>query len=197
MFLDALLPLEQRRVWMAGRYWFKDDQHNQWPSSMVEQCQRCRQILEDACIQKGVSRWHVSCFNCARCHRPLATELHHSRLIMTGPQGEVLLCCEICTERSIPRRNVMENDEEKQGFDEHNKEECARWVSQLEQCLSRVKAALARLHGVLPGTYIRSNLFFFFFFSVCCVSHILALVPLYSTRPTRRGLQATSNAARV
>ncbi|ORY92273.1 hypothetical protein BCR43DRAFT_86974 [Syncephalastrum racemosum] len=150
-FLDALLPLEQRRVWMAGRYWFKDNQRNQWPSSMVEQCQRCRQTLEEACIQKGTLRWHPTCFNCARCHKSLATELHHSRLIKTGPpQGEILLCCEICSERSIPRRNTMETDEEKQDFDEHNKEEYTCWVSQLEQCLSRVKAALARLHGVLP-----------------------------------------------
>ncbi|KAI7849537.1 hypothetical protein BDC45DRAFT_271959 [Circinella umbellata] len=87
-FLSNLLLLEKKRVWMAGRYWFKEDPFFHASSSscysqqdiILNQCQRCFRSIDDECFKKGALRWHTSCFICTRCHRPLSKELQRARL---------------------------------------------------------------------------------------------------------------------
>ncbi|KAI9484416.1 hypothetical protein BDB00DRAFT_878897 [Zychaea mexicana] len=82
-FLANLLLLEKKRVWMAGRYWFKDEPffHSSSEGTIsVDRCQRCFRAIDDECLKKGALRWHTSCFICTRCHRPLSKELQRARL---------------------------------------------------------------------------------------------------------------------
>ncbi|KAI8144759.1 hypothetical protein BJV82DRAFT_58435 [Fennellomyces sp. T-0311] len=137
-FLANLLLLEKKRVWMAGRYWFKDEPFQ--PSSddtlAVDRCQRCFRSIDDECLKKGALRWHTSCFICTRCHKPLAKELQRARLGHSVPtasdQHPVLLCNICCTD--------------KRNHHSDSQEPLFAHISRLEQYLDHVRAALARLY---------------------------------------------------
>ncbi|GAA5805745.1 hypothetical protein HPULCUR_011270 [Helicostylum pulchrum] len=76
-FLNQLLELEKKRVWIAGRYWFKDPplaDQDYLTSATAGQCNSCHLLIEDTdCYQNSTLhlRWHPSCFSCITCSMPL------------------------------------------------------------------------------------------------------------------------------
>ncbi|KAI9315579.1 hypothetical protein BX666DRAFT_1957061 [Dichotomocladium elegans] len=100
-FLGKLLLLENKRVWMAGRYWFKNE-----PIPMVYDsegdslCQQCTKSIREDCIRSGTLLWHMSCFACTRCRRHLVKEIHRARIGQaTNDHGVILLCNTCCSDR--------------------------------------------------------------------------------------------------
>ncbi|KAG2234085.1 hypothetical protein INT48_000262 [Thamnidium elegans] len=69
--LDAALHL--KRVWIAGRYWFKDPplaDQDYLTSTTAGQCNSCHLLIQDTdCYQNSTQhlRWHPSCFSCITC----------------------------------------------------------------------------------------------------------------------------------
>ncbi|KAI9179831.1 Rho-type GTPase activating protein Rga1 [Blastocladiella emersonii ATCC 22665] len=67
-FLDTLMDLlsddQDRRLRMVLDTDVKSDL-----------CFHCRATIEEACIARGPLRWHVPCFRCTTCAKPLATDL--------------------------------------------------------------------------------------------------------------------------
>jgi hypothetical protein len=57
------LELEKKRVWIAGRYWFKD------PPTNIEEyhCQTCQLPVENDFYQCNEKKWHSYCFHCSTC----------------------------------------------------------------------------------------------------------------------------------
>ncbi|KAI9248063.1 hypothetical protein BDA99DRAFT_252600 [Phascolomyces articulosus] len=122
-FLSNLLLLEKKRVWMAGRYWFKEDPFFLPSSSsplsddiLVDKCQRCFRSIDDECFKKGPLRWHTSCFICTRCHRPLSKELQRARL---SHYPSAMIMAPIA---SIATVTVSENERENYDDDDNNNE---------------------------------------------------------------------------
>jgi hypothetical protein len=37
-------------------------------------CHQCKMTIEDQCMRSGDTRWHLQCFKCKSCHRPLTKE---------------------------------------------------------------------------------------------------------------------------
>lgn len=71
------MELEKKRVWIAGRYWFKDPplaDQDYLTSTTAGQCDSCHLLIEDTdCYQNSAQhlRWHPSCFSCSTCSIPL------------------------------------------------------------------------------------------------------------------------------
>lgn len=147
LFLSRLLPLESQRIWMAGRYWFKDESSNMMTATVhdnnnnnmevmtyqrnVSQCQHCNQPVDDECIRKGVFRWHILCFQCTQCHYQLDKELDRARLDetqLTLEHGVILFCNDCCTNKGCQEPPFI-------------------YMSRWEQCLDLVKSALGQLYS--------------------------------------------------
>lgn len=90
-FLDELLELDKKRVWIAGRYWFKDPPI---PSPESTTCHSCQQpIQNESCFQQSdpLLQWHFGCFQCNTCAKPLTLQnavLLSSTLYCTTCQNE-------------------------------------------------------------------------------------------------------------
>ncbi|KAI8075382.1 uncharacterized protein B0P05DRAFT_547296 [Gilbertella persicaria] len=75
-FLNQLLELEKKRVWIAGRYWFKDPPTptTTTTTATTQVCLKCQQaILDTDCYQWHNLKWHPACFICQVC----STQLNH------------------------------------------------------------------------------------------------------------------------
>ncbi|KAI9478366.1 MAG: hypothetical protein EXX96DRAFT_570568 [Benjaminiella poitrasii] len=81
-FLDQLLGLEKKRVWIAGRYWFKDN----LPATtkrevLTEACHQCNKKIENTdCFQYQplLLKWHPHCFRCSVCSLKPSASLNES-----------------------------------------------------------------------------------------------------------------------
>ncbi|KAF7728777.1 hypothetical protein EC973_005615 [Apophysomyces ossiformis] len=126
-FLSTLLQLEKKRVWIAGRYWFKDDPLGIDPATVTsesDRCRRCSKLIEDECFQKGHDRWHTSCFFCSQCGYRISQNLQKTFLA----EEDTLLCGSCSKDYPLPSEpNVVH-------------------VTQSEQYLYLLKVALARLY---------------------------------------------------
>lgn len=92
-FLNQLLELEKKRVWIAGRYWFKDppptNTNEELLKNGIEYCQVCHLTIENThCYQYEQQRkWHPNCFRCTRCSNPL-----DASSALFSPSSNTLYC---------------------------------------------------------------------------------------------------------
>ncbi|KAG1112877.1 hypothetical protein G6F42_014618 [Rhizopus arrhizus] len=70
-FLNQLLELEKKRVWIAGRYWFKDPpamSDNTINSDYSNICCQCQSTIQDTDYYASSHlQWHPTCFQCSKC----------------------------------------------------------------------------------------------------------------------------------
>ncbi|KAI7854400.1 hypothetical protein BDC45DRAFT_125627 [Circinella umbellata] len=64
-------------------------------------CHVCRITVEDQCVKYGDLRWHVNCFCCRQCKRPLAREFHSSTFSSAG-QSVLCYSCAGVHESEVP-----------------------------------------------------------------------------------------------
>ncbi|KAI9020059.1 hypothetical protein CLU79DRAFT_756936 [Phycomyces nitens] len=101
-FLKSLAGLDNMRVWIAGRYYFKDAPlflsdieigHNM---PISDNCRACSlAINNDKHIQQGSYRWHTACFVCKVCQCKLGKNLTKTREI--GGTETFLFYFQCCT----------------------------------------------------------------------------------------------------
>ncbi|KAI8079798.1 uncharacterized protein BX664DRAFT_341477 [Halteromyces radiatus] len=137
-FLNNLLELERKRVWIGGRYWFKEDpfpldrfklDHPQ------EQCYSCKQPIDNDCYQheNHQEQWHPSCFICSKCQHPLTNDLLIARCI--NESGTRVLVCDPC---------ITHNDDNDNNTFIH--------LTQLQYYIYLLKLALSRLYFVMHSS---------------------------------------------
>lgn len=91
-FLDLLLELEKKRVWIAGRYWFKDPPSTINQQELIQECTQCHLLIQDTACYQCQSlhiKWHPDCFKCSICSTLLNEKTAHL-------QQEALLCQSCC-----------------------------------------------------------------------------------------------------
>ncbi|KAG1456551.1 hypothetical protein G6F56_006803 [Rhizopus delemar] len=86
-FLQHLLALEKKRVWISGKYWFKD-------APLVEErilmCSKCKSIISKdyyTCKEKDL-QWHRVCFQCSVCSGQI-----RERDQVSFEQTNEVVCC--------------------------------------------------------------------------------------------------------
>lgn len=97
-FLDQLLELEKKRVWIAGRYWFEDPPLTTIKEELIQECTQCHLLIQDThCYQcqPRLIKWHPACFKCSVCSTLLDEQT--ARL-----QEVVLFCLSCCTLKDDP-----------------------------------------------------------------------------------------------
>ncbi|KAL0083670.1 hypothetical protein J3Q64DRAFT_1822765 [Phycomyces blakesleeanus] len=100
-FLKSLAGLDNMRVWIAGRYYFKDaplflsDIEIARMYSIPDNCKACSLPIHDKHVQKGSNRWHTACFACKVCQRKLGKNLTKTREI--GGTETFLFYFQCCT----------------------------------------------------------------------------------------------------
>ncbi|KAI8340036.1 hypothetical protein BC941DRAFT_239349 [Chlamydoabsidia padenii] len=153
-FLDSLLELERKRVWIGGRYWFKEEpfpklpldsptlpsqndtilgtnQHLPW-----DHCYTCQQPIDTDCYQHtNREQWHPSCFVCSSCHSPLVNDLSLARLSLDTVSGTKSLYCHSCA--NTVASDPQQNDITTSSF---------TYLSQLQYYMSLLKLALTQLY---------------------------------------------------
>ncbi|CEG71946.1 hypothetical protein RMATCC62417_07586 [Rhizopus microsporus] len=90
-FLQHLLELEKKRVWIAGRYWFKDPPSLEKLPQIIL-CGKCNLGISDeyySCKDKNV-QWHPYCFTCSAC----SSDLKLADQIALDPSNALL--CQAC-----------------------------------------------------------------------------------------------------
>ncbi|KAF3940970.1 hypothetical protein ABW19_dt0207827 [Dactylella cylindrospora] len=104
-------------------------------------CYHCHNTIEDECMQFGMLKWHLGCFNCTSCGLPLKDDISAARY---SPSAKLL--CAPCAAK------VMDAEA---GF---------QHVSKLKQYVYLLRVALARLlsmlkeGGTIPHTSDDPNL---------------------------------------
>lgn len=92
-FLDELSELEKKRVWIAGRYWFKDPPSTTILEDLTTSCSQCHNTINnDDCFQSDQLQWHVSCFRCSKC----TCQLHLNNAVLVSG----VLYCSNCQQQS-------------------------------------------------------------------------------------------------
>ncbi|KAJ6257659.1 hypothetical protein Dda_7446 [Drechslerella dactyloides] len=105
-------------------------------------CYNCRNTIEDECMQFGMLKWHIGCFGCSSCSRPLKNDVDSARY---SPSASTLICA-----------GCGNHVQDAQGGFQH--------VSRLKQYVYLLRVALARLlnmlkeGGTLPHTTDDLNL---------------------------------------
>ena len=99
--------------------------------SQSDCCMSCKLPIEDECTRREEQRCHLACLRCANCARELAQNLEDVRW---SSQNEAIYCNNC--EKRVPGGAVG-------GFEK---------VTRLEQYIFLLRAALARLLGVLKST---------------------------------------------
>ncbi|KAI9256495.1 hypothetical protein BDA99DRAFT_516568 [Phascolomyces articulosus] len=64
-------------------------------------CHVCRVTVEDQCVKYGELRWHVNCFCCRQCKRPLARDFH-SATFSSASQSALCSSCAGVHESEVP-----------------------------------------------------------------------------------------------
>ncbi|KAF3909032.1 hypothetical protein ABW21_db0200755 [Orbilia brochopaga] len=99
-------------------------------------CFGCRNTIEDECLVYRMLKWHINCFGCANCSKPLRNDIDSARYVPSTSQ----LMCSSCANHY----------KDVQGGFQH--------VSRLKQYVYLLRVALARLlnmlkeGGTLPHT---------------------------------------------
>ncbi|KAL9541125.1 hypothetical protein MBANPS3_009300 [Mucor bainieri] len=95
-FLNQLLELEKKRVWIAGRYWFKDPPattaNDQAAHSHTNVCCQCQSAIQNTdCYTSAQWQWHPSCFQCSKC----TTSLNETSALLLENALYCPSCCEL------------------------------------------------------------------------------------------------------
>ncbi|SAM04290.1 hypothetical protein [Absidia glauca] len=171
-FLDNLLELDRKRVWVGGRYWFKEDPipklvdpsaatftnnstttlcANQQLEKAWGQCHSCHQSIDDDCFQHAnQERWHPACFVCAKCQHPLANDLLSARFTSksaTTSAARVLLCNQCATDIIVTGQSA------------HQDTTACSFIhlTQLQHYLYLLKLSLSRLYLVMNSSTVKLN----------------------------------------
>ncbi|KAI9489674.1 hypothetical protein BDB00DRAFT_841957 [Zychaea mexicana] len=64
-------------------------------------CHVCRITVEDQCVKYGELRWHINCFNCRQCKRPLAREFRNATF-SSASQSALCSSCAGVHESEVP-----------------------------------------------------------------------------------------------
>ncbi|KAI8145372.1 hypothetical protein BJV82DRAFT_666635 [Fennellomyces sp. T-0311] len=149
-FLDEFAPLKKSRMFIGGRYCFKDEPFSMAdptvPSNVLaslDACFQCNMMIEDGCWRFGHARWHTRCLLCSGCHHPIDPPLNAriGRLSSVAKHAEanLILLCDRCTIDPKKRRNYT------------MQQTPLSRVTQLEQCMHLLRVAVARVHQVPSG----------------------------------------------
>ncbi|GAN09776.1 LRG1 protein [Mucor ambiguus] len=100
-FLNQLLELEKKRVWIAGRYWFKDPPAtttgDYTAHSQVNICCQCQSTIQDTDYYTSSHwQWHPSCFQCSKC----TAALTETSALLLENALYCSSCCELDTNHS-------------------------------------------------------------------------------------------------
>ncbi|KAI7906100.1 uncharacterized protein BX663DRAFT_498779 [Cokeromyces recurvatus] len=129
-FLDQLSGLEKKRVWIAGRYWFKDNLP--MASTINEEiCHQCNQSLKDTdCFlyQLQYLKWHPHCFSCSVCSS--LNESNTNSMLLYSSVNNALYC-----------QNCFNSTEHK----ENDSNMRCTYVSLLQQNLQNMKVCLTKI----------------------------------------------------
>ena len=171
-FLQALLPLEKKRVWMAGRYWFKDEPiplASEQTITAVDQCQYCKTVIEDECLRRGPLKWHLACFTCTICDTSLASRLSNACLVQSNQDDKSISTILVCTDCYTKQQHQHEEKQFEQndkamdaGHPQSNTIPVAPTnqahlfihTSRLEQHLDLVRSSLTQYFYMIAGNVI-------------------------------------------
>lgn len=165
--------MEKKRVWLAGRFWFKDEAAALYATNEMgfirelgqkkqHTCYRCDQIIhqDEECYRHGPLEWHALCFCCTKCHRSLGSELHKARLMtaVSRAAGGGGRASHPAALAALPEEKMDEEARQQQGVqlvcsscwsaasnDYYADEKGFVHVTRLEQSLTLVTSALQRL----------------------------------------------------
>lgn len=119
------MELEKKRVWIAGRYWFKDPPATSTTNNNTDQvdiCCQCQLVIQDSdCYSFQHLQWHPSCFQCSKCK----TLLDETKALLL----ENVLYCQSCCELDATSPSIAQ----------------CRHVSLLQHNLNHLKAYLAKM----------------------------------------------------
>lgn len=95
-FLQYLLALEKKRVWIDGRYWFKEN------IAQIEQlnitCHQCNLTITEEYYTCRELYWHPSCFQCSVCSEhinykePVAFDERNQPICCAVPNQTLFTC---------------------------------------------------------------------------------------------------------
>lgn len=96
--MNQLLELEKKRVWIAGRYWFKDPPIIEGITARYEEyvhCQSCQLPISDPSSVKDFYqfqeiKWHPACFYCSTCSISLS---HTTPFVLNNATLYCQSCC--------------------------------------------------------------------------------------------------------
>lgn len=86
------MELEKKRVWIAGRYWFKDPPTTTKMDSDAGQCHSCHLLIEETDCYENIRqhlKWHPSCFHCSHC----SILLNEKSALLVGTTLYCQACC--------------------------------------------------------------------------------------------------------
>lgn len=92
------MELEKKRVWIAGRYWFKDPPTTTKMDITAGQCSSCHLAIEETdCYENDLEhlKWHPACFHCSLCSIQLDEK---SALLLKNTTA--LFCQSCCTHQN-------------------------------------------------------------------------------------------------
>ncbi|CAO3595110.1 unnamed protein product [Absidia cylindrospora] len=163
-FLNNLLELERKRVWVGGRYWFKEDpflgvldsssKHdntplltNQHQDILWDQCYSCQQLIDEDCYQyENRFRWHPSCFVCSQC-RNVFTNLSTVQFSANSASGSHVLLCSQCSTSTVTCQQNYQGAAHPLFIH----------MTQLQHYLYILKLVLARLYHVMNSSEIHRD----------------------------------------
>ncbi|CEP10935.1 hypothetical protein [Parasitella parasitica] len=118
----ALNLLEKKRVWIAGRYWFKDPPATTPATQKSDLCSQCQAIIQETdCYTAQQLQWHPSCFQCSQCQ----AALNEADALLV----ETALYCQSCLPENASRLSAAS----------------CQHTSLLQHNLNRLRAYLATL----------------------------------------------------
>ncbi|ORZ22220.1 hypothetical protein BCR42DRAFT_487805 [Absidia repens] len=163
-FLNNLLELERKRVWVGGRYWFKEDpflsvlgssaNHDkaslytkQHQDILWDQCHSCQQLIDEDCYQyENRFRWHPSCFVCSQC-RHVFTNLITVQFSANSASGSHVLLCSQCSTSPVTGQQNYHG----------TVYPLFTYMTQLQHYLYILKLVLARLYHVMNSSETHSD----------------------------------------
>ncbi|KAI8343292.1 hypothetical protein BC941DRAFT_410945 [Chlamydoabsidia padenii] len=173
-FLNNLLELDRKRVWVGGRYWFKEDPvpklldptattnftnmdnsdgstttlcTNQHQEKTWDLCYSCRQTIDKDCFQHAnLERWHPSCFTCSKCQHPFAKDLLSARYLSINTSTARVLLCNQCATDIIVTGQSAHQDTTTCSFIH---------LTQLQHYLYLLKLSLSRLYLVMNSSSVK------------------------------------------
>ncbi|KAI8075254.1 hypothetical protein BC940DRAFT_287860 [Gongronella butleri] len=140
-FLKNILELEKKRIWIGGKFWFKDDAFHHFLATMTTsplllqsdeakdpRCFSCQQAITADAYQISYERWHPACAVCADCGVPVISDASKKATTVRFGSSIGLLCNACHDDALLEQQEDKWNDgnDDNEHDDEDEEDDLAR-----------------------------------------------------------------------